>query len=99
MRITRCLIATRMSSFAPRYLVRARVRVRVRVRVKFRVRGRVRVRVRARVRVRVVWRARPVGPASQNASANWPRLAEAGGRPELDLALAGRAGRRIGRCL
>jgi hypothetical protein len=33
-----------------------------------------------------------VGPASQSTSANWPRLAEAGGRPELDLALAGRAG-------
>ena len=31
----------------------------------------------------------------------WPRLAEAGGRPELDLALAGRikAGERIGRSL
>ena len=44
-------------------------------------------------------RARPVGPASQNMPANWPRLAEAGGRPELDLALAGRAGGRIGRSL
>ena len=32
-------------------------------------------------------------------SANWPRLAEAGGRPELDLALAGRAGGRIGQRL
>ena len=29
----------------------------------------------------------------------WPRLAEAGGRPELDLALVGRAGGRIGRRL
>ena len=31
-------------------------------------------------------------PASQNVSANWPRLAEAGGRLEPNLALAGRAG-------
>ena len=38
-------------------------------------------------------------PASQSVSANWPRLAEAGGRPELDLALAGRAGGRVGRSL
>ena len=44
-------------------------------------------------------KARPVGPASQNMPANWLRLAEAGGRPELDLALAGRAGGRIGRSL
>ena len=42
-------------------------------------------------------KARPMWPASQNISANWPRLAEAGGRPELDLALAGRARGRIGR--
>eukprot|EP00964_Phaeocystis_antarctica_P108245 scaffold72854_cov36-Phaeocystis_antarctica.AAC.1 len=28
-------------------------------------------------------------PASQNTSASWPRLAEAGGRPALDLRLAG----------
>ena len=34
-----------------------------------------------------------------NVSANWPRLTEVGGRPELDLALAGRAGGRIGRSL
>ena len=27
-------------------------------------------------------------PASLSISAHWPRLAEAGGRPELDLALA-----------
>ena len=40
-----------------------------------------------------------MGPASQNRSANRPRLAEAGGRPELDLALAGCAGGRIGRRL
>eukprot|EP00964_Phaeocystis_antarctica_P051574 scaffold30096_cov69-Phaeocystis_antarctica.AAC.5 len=42
-----------------------------------------------------VGHTRPVWPASQNISANWPRLAEAGGRPELDLALAGRAGGRM----
>eukprot|EP00964_Phaeocystis_antarctica_P080970 scaffold50597_cov45-Phaeocystis_antarctica.AAC.2 len=36
------------------------------------------------------WRQRPVWPASQNTSADWPRRAEAGGRPALDLALAGR---------
>ena len=30
-------------------------------------------------------------PAGQNTPATWPRLAEAGGRPELHLALAGRA--------
>ena len=47
----------------------------------------------------LVGKARPVGPASQNMLANWLRLAEAGGRPELDLALAGRAGGRIGRSL
>ena len=47
----------------------------------------------------LVGKARPVGPASQNMPANWLRLAEAGGRPELDLALAGRAGGRIGRSL
>ena len=29
-------------------------------------------------------------PASLSISAHWPRLAEAGGRPELDLALEGR---------
>ena len=40
-----------------------------------------------------------MGPASQNRSTSWPRLAEAGGRPELDLALAGCAGGRIGRRL
>jgi len=34
-----------------------------------------------------------------NVTAYWPRLAEAGGRPELDLALAGRAGGQIGRRL
>ena len=38
----------------------------------------------------VLWRS--VWPASQNASANKPKLAEAEGHPELDLALAGRAG-------
>ena len=32
-------------------------------------------------------------------SRNWPRLAEAGSRPELDLALAGRAGGRFGQSL
>ena len=37
--------------------------------------------------------------ASQSTSANWPRLTEAGGCPALDLALAGRAGGRIGRSL
>ena len=36
-----------------------------------------------------VCKTRSVWPASRNTSANWPRLAEAGGRPELDLALAG----------
>ena len=41
-----------------------------------------------------MWQTRSVWPASQNTPAN---LAEAGGRPELDLALAGRAGGRIGR--
>ena len=46
-----------------------------------------------------VGEARPVGPASQNMPANWPRLAEAGGRPGFDLALVGRAGGRIGRSL
>ena len=35
----------------------------------------------------VLWR--PVWPASQNALANGPRLAEAGGCPELDLAMEG----------
>tara|TARA_B100000795_G_scaffold182829_1_gene138584 strand:- start:121 stop:420 length:300 start_codon:yes stop_codon:yes gene_type:complete len=37
-----------------------------------------------------MWIARLVWPANRNVSADWPRLAEAGGRPELDLALAGR---------
>ena len=37
-------------------------------------------------------KTRPRWPAGRNVPANWPRLAEAGGRPELDLALAGRAG-------
>eukprot|EP00964_Phaeocystis_antarctica_P003418 scaffold1839_cov60-Phaeocystis_antarctica.AAC.2 len=46
-----------------------------------------------------VWKPRPVWPASQKASANWPRLVEAEGRPKLDLALVGRAGGRIGRSL
>ena len=46
-----------------------------------------------------MWKTRPVRPASQSVSANWPRRAEARGRPELDLALAGRAGGRIGRSL
>eukprot|EP00964_Phaeocystis_antarctica_P154906 scaffold123817_cov51-Phaeocystis_antarctica.AAC.3 len=41
----------------------------------------------------------PVWPASQSLSANWSRLAEAKGRPELALALAGRAGGRVGRSL
>ena len=40
-----------------------------------------------------------MGPASQNRSTSWPRLADAGGRPELDLALAARAGGRLGRSL
>ena len=39
---------------------------------------------------------RPVWPASQSISANWPRLAEAGGCPELDLALAGRIKAGVG---
>ena len=34
-------------------------------------------------------KTRPVRPGRRNKSANWPRLAEAGGHPELDLALAG----------
>ena len=38
-------------------------------------------------------------PEHMNISANWSRLPEAGGRPELDLALAGRAGGRVGRSL
>ena len=37
------------------------------------------------------WETTRVWPVSQTTSANWPRLAEAGGRPELELALAGRA--------
>ena len=45
-------------------------------------------------------RTRPVWPAGQpEQTASWPGLAEAGGRPELDLALAARAGGRIGRSL
>ena len=32
-------------------------------------------------------------------SAHWSRLAEAGGCPELDLALAGRAGGRVGQAV
>jgi hypothetical protein len=48
-------------------------------------------------RSRPVWKTRPVRPASRNMSANWPRLAEAGGRPALDL--AGCAEGRIGRSL
>eukprot|EP00964_Phaeocystis_antarctica_P013239 scaffold7257_cov65-Phaeocystis_antarctica.AAC.4 len=36
-------------------------------------------------------RARPVLPATQSIFAHRPRLAEAGGRPELDLVLAGRS--------
>jgi hypothetical protein len=40
-----------------------------------------------------------MAPASQSSSANWPRPAEAGNRPELDLTLAGRAGGRMGRSL
>ena len=39
-----------------------------------------------------LWRTRPVWPASQNMPANWPGLAEAGGRPEILLALAWCAG-------
>eukprot|EP00964_Phaeocystis_antarctica_P056300 scaffold33213_cov60-Phaeocystis_antarctica.AAC.6 len=52
-----------------------------------------------------MWETRPVWLASQHicqlaeAGRGWPRLAEAGGRPELDLVLAGRAGGRIGRSL
>eukprot|EP00964_Phaeocystis_antarctica_P112209 scaffold76408_cov33-Phaeocystis_antarctica.AAC.1 len=42
-----------------------------------------------------IQRTRPVWPTSQNISANRPRLAEAGGRPELDLALAWRAGSEL----
>ena len=34
-------------------------------------------------------KTRPVRPIRRNTSANWPRLAEAGARPKLDLALAG----------
>eukprot|EP00964_Phaeocystis_antarctica_P104379 scaffold69502_cov67-Phaeocystis_antarctica.AAC.6 len=51
---------------------------------------------------RPVLKTRPVRPACQpeQTGRGWPRLeAEAGGRPELDLALAGRAGGRIGRRL
>ena len=40
-----------------------------------------------------------VWPTSQSISANGPRPAEAGGRSEPDLALAGRAGGRIGQSL
>ena len=48
-----------------------------------------------------LWEARPVRPTSQDMPANWPRLAEAGGRPELDLALSGcvKAGGRFGQSL
>ena len=35
-----------------------------------------------------MWKTRSAWLASRSISANWPRLAEAGGRPELDLALA-----------
>ena len=65
-------------------------------------RRRPRARRGAPERARPMWETRPVWPASQNTSANqqnWPRLAEAGSRPELDLALAGRAGGRFGQSL
>ena len=48
---------------------------------------------RAYVENKAVMSGEPVMPA------NWQRLAEAGGRPELDLALSGRAGGRTGRGL
>ena len=55
------------------------------------------VTVKRHLRVRQTWsarwRRRPLWSASQHTSAYWPRLAEAGragGRPELDLAPAGR---------
>ena len=44
-------------------------------------------------------KTRPVWPACQRTPTKWPRLAEAGGRLELALALVGRAGGRIGRSL
>ena len=46
-----------------------------------------------------MWKARRVWRGNQNKSANWPGLAETGGRPALALALAGRAGGRTGRSL
>ena len=47
-----------------------------------------------------IWQTGPVWPASQPEHiCRLAELAEAGGRPELDLALAGRAGGRIGRRL
>eukprot|EP00964_Phaeocystis_antarctica_P130520 scaffold94385_cov59-Phaeocystis_antarctica.AAC.2 len=56
--------------------------------------------VRAQSQQQTVWkatwlRAWPAGARLLN----WPRLAEARGRPPLDLALAGRAGGRIGTSL
>ena len=39
------------------------------------------------------------GMAGQNTPVGRPSLAEARGQPEIDLALAGRAGRRMGRSL
>eukprot|EP00964_Phaeocystis_antarctica_P113763 scaffold77762_cov48-Phaeocystis_antarctica.AAC.9 len=68
-------------------------------------------RMRKKARPTVEIEAGKAGPASQSIPADWPRLAEAGrgwpwlaeatGRPALDLALAGRikAGGRVGRCL
>jgi hypothetical protein len=44
-----------------------------------------------------MWETWPLWAASRHTPAVWPRLAEAGGRPELDLALAGLAGGRIGK--
>eukprot|EP00964_Phaeocystis_antarctica_P148758 scaffold115704_cov75-Phaeocystis_antarctica.AAC.3 len=52
-----------------------------------------RARAYCPVETRLVW------PACQNTSAGWPRLAEAGGRPELALRMAGRAGGPMGRSL
>ena len=46
-----------------------------------------------------MWKTRPVWSASQTISANWLRLTNAGGCPELDLVLTGHAGGRVGRSL
>eukprot|EP00964_Phaeocystis_antarctica_P049640 scaffold28778_cov62-Phaeocystis_antarctica.AAC.4 len=49
---------------------------------------------RRRARTPPASKITPVMAGQPEPSANWPRLVKAGGRPALDLALAGRAGGR-----